>query len=161
MKLIKRMHDDKRGFSVSAPHPEGKDWTITLLSVRWGKTGRGIHLYWDWIKKVIVNELTDEVPVPPPSPSPPPSHWAEDDEPIHLWFDLTYSNYLCLPRSVLQSMPHTWQVQLCDLLDQMEDSFGYLDWPRYRVSAIDRSTGRFMKDPIPHYNRGRTRLEPR
>lgn len=34
--------------------------------------------------------------------------WHEEPEPIHLWFNLTYANYLCLPRSVLQSMPQEW-----------------------------------------------------
>lgn len=86
--------------------------------------------------------------------------YAEDNEPIHLWFNFTYANYLCLPRSVLQSMPVEWQRKFVDLLCDLDDKFDHLDWPSYRVSAVDKSTGRFISDPIPHYNRGRTRLEP-
>lgn len=87
--------------------------------------------------------------------------WENDSEPIHTWFNLTYANYLCLPRSVLQSMPQKWQAEFCELLDELHESFGHLDWPTYRVNAVDSSTGRFKKDPIPHYRRGRTRLEAR
>lgn len=87
------------------------------------------------------------------------SSYAGEPEPIHLWFNLTYANYLCLPRSVLQSMPQEWQARFCEMLDEMREMYGHLDWPSYRVSAVDRETGRFISDPIPHYNRGRTRLK--
>lgn len=86
-------------------------------------------------------------------------NWQDDPEPIHLWFGLTYANYLVIPRSVLQSMPQPWQAGFCELLGEMHEAFGHLDWPGYRVNAVDRSTGRFKRDPIPHYNRGRTRLD--
>jgi hypothetical protein len=84
---------------------------------------------------------------------------ADDFEAIHTWFSLTYANYLCLPRSVLQSMPDEWQKNFVELLEEMDESYGDLDWPRYRVIAIGND-GRFIKDPIPHYNRGRTKIEP-
>lgn len=83
------------------------------------------------------------------------------DVDIHAWFGLTYANYLVLPRSVLQSMPEEWQHRFTAMVDEAHDTFPDLDWPSYRVSAVDRSTGRFVRDPIPHYNRGRTRLEAR
>lgn len=87
--------------------------------------------------------------------------WHEDPEPIHLWFNLTYANYLVLPRSVLQSMPQEWQAKFCTLLSEMHEAFGHLDWPsRYAVSVRGKG-GHYARDPIPHYNRGRTRLEPR
>lgn len=83
-----------------------------------------------------------------------------DFEPIHTWFSLTYANYLVLPRSVLQSMPNEWQARLVKLLNEMEEVYGGLDWPTYAVNARERHGGRFIKDPIPHYNRGRTRVPP-
>lgn len=83
---------------------------------------------------------------------------ADEREAIHAWFNLTYANYLTLPRSVLQSMPDEWQTKFVALLEEMEQVYGGLDWPDYIVTA--RSNGRFIKDPIPHYNRGRTRVEP-
>lgn len=79
---------------------------------------------------------------------------------IHGWFGLTYANYLTLPRAVLQSMPGEWQERFVAMLHELDESYGHLDWPySYRVSAIDVN-GRFVKDPIPHYNRGRTYIEP-
>jgi hypothetical protein len=82
-----------------------------------------------------------------------------DHEAIHLWFGLTYANYLVMPRSILQSMPDEWQKKFVLLLNEARETFPDLDWPSYRCMAVDESTGRFIKDPIPHYNRGRTRLE--
>lgn len=87
--------------------------------------------------------------------------WKAEPEPIHLWFNLTYANYLCLPRSVLQSMPQEWQARFCEMLGELDDAFGHLEWPSYRVSAVDKSNGQFISDPIPHYNRGRTKLTPK
>lgn len=124
---------------------------------------------------------------------------------IHTWFNLTYANYLVVPRSVLQSMPEDWQHRFVACLREMEDAFGHLDWPVYDVRTLARepevigheecfSCGGngwigdpeltcaecdgegeveidhryetpeevgFRLDPIPHYNRGRTKLEPR
>jgi hypothetical protein len=79
------------------------------------------------------------------------------DGPIHEWFELTYASYLTLPRSVLQSMPIEWQERFVACLRELGEEFDYLDWPRYTVSART-SDGRFRRDPIPNYWRGRTRL---
>lgn len=87
-------------------------------------------------------------------------HWKDNPEAIHLWFSLSYSNYLVLPRSVLQSMPPEWQQQFCTLLDQLREEFGELPWPHSYMVCARRSDGKFIKDEIPHYNRGRTKLDP-
>ncbi len=84
----------------------------------------------------------------------------ESFEAIHLWFELTYANYLVLPRAVLQSMPDPWQAKFVALLEEMQAAYGHLDWPAYAVNARGEG-GRFIKDPIPHYNRGRTHIEPK
>lgn len=126
-----------------------------------------------------------------------------DDEPVHTWFELTYANYLVLPRSVLQSMPAWWQRRFVEMLEQLHGAYGQLDWPDYEVEAVDRvafsdlteverlaagytvepadpddedaldqwyspdgdevdhchdTFARPRRDPIPHYNRGRTRI---
>jgi hypothetical protein len=79
---------------------------------------------------------------------------------IHEWFSLSYASYLTLPRSVLQSMPDEWQKRFVAMLGDLDQAYGHLDWPAYRVSAVD-DRGRFITDPIPRYNRGRTRIPPR
>lgn len=87
--------------------------------------------------------------------------WPHDyveHEAVHRWFELTYANYLVMPRSVLQSMPDEWQAKFVKLMEEAFEMFGGLPWPDYTVQA--RQGGRFIKDPIPHYNRGRTRIEP-
>lgn len=43
---------------------------------------------------------------------------------IHLWFGLTYSNYLVLHRSILQSAPEEWQHRFTALLDELRGMMG-------------------------------------
>lgn len=38
-----RWHPDRRGFTVNAPHPQSEVFSLTVLSVRWAKRGRGVH----------------------------------------------------------------------------------------------------------------------
>jgi len=83
-------------------------------------------------------------------------HLTEHDEDIHTWFGLTYANYLVLPRSLLQSMPEAWQHRFINCLREMETAFWHIEQAdRYSVQARG-ADGRFVKDPVPHYNRGRT-----
>lgn len=89
--------------------------------------------------------------------------YSEDEEPIHLWFNLTYASYLVLPRSALQSMPLDWQREFVDCLQELESA---IDFPRlpgtYIVLLRDESTGKMMSpqkyDPLLEYERGRRRL---
>jgi hypothetical protein len=72
---------------------------------------------------------------------------------IHHWFGLSYSNYLVLPRAVLQSMPEAWQARFVGMLDELRKAAeqAHLESPsRYRVHAIDAG-GRYVCDPVPHY----------
>lgn len=77
------------------------------------------------------------------------------EDPIHVWFGLTYASYLVLPRVALVSMPYNWQKRLVKLLDEMEEAF-YPDnllpseTSHYKVFLTDNS-GRFVKDPLRHY----------
>lgn len=93
----------------------------------------------------------------PPESREAPDHGERD---VHAWFGLTYANYLVVPRSVLQSMPEDWQHRFTSLMNEVDESFGHLDWPDYRVLAVG-ANGKFRRDPIPHYNRGRTRRRRR
>jgi hypothetical protein len=138
-----------------------------------------------------------------------------EHEAIHAWFGLTYSNYLVLPRTLLQSMPDQWQAKFVALLEEMQEAFAHVEMAEaYKVEAAtehelgeltfrqlsvlgiserqapcsldhihgagygcdtlyvydsaaesdmprDRRVLLPCRDPVPHYNRGRTRIEPR
>ena len=81
---------------------------------------------------------------------------AESEEPIHNWFELTYANYLAIPRSVLQSMPDEWQKKFVLLMDELDET---IDWrrPGIRVTLHDER-GRFVRDELVDYERGRRRI---
>lgn len=49
------------------------------------------------------------------------------DGPVHTWFSLTYSNYLVLPRTLMQSMPLEWQERLTGCLDEMRTAFEHIE----------------------------------
>jgi hypothetical protein len=78
---------------------------------------------------------------------------------IHEYFGLTYSNYLVLPRLVLQSMPDEWQQEFVKMLYQIPELLG-TEWEPergYRVLALD-SIKKVQKDPYSNYERGRRKL---
>lgn len=134
-----------------------------------------------------------------------------NDEPergIHEWFELSYANYLVLPRTLLQSMPAEWQLRMVSCLEELHTAFRHVPQAEaYEVTAgkeftladlsdrqleylgyarednelegEDAETHYYNRrgdeishpdcyrvvwptdDPVPHYNRGRTRIEPR
>lgn len=53
--------------------------------------------------------------------------YTEADVDIHLWFNLTYANYLVLHRSLLQSMPLDWQRRFVASLDQLQAAYAHLE----------------------------------
>lgn len=77
---------------------------------------------------------------------------------IHEWFELTYAQYLTIPRSVLQSMPDEWQCKFVALLTELDDA---IDWRpktgKYWVQLRDGS-GRIVSDPLRDYERGRRKV---
>lgn len=79
-------------------------------------------------------------------------------EPIHDWFELTYAQYLTIPRSVLQSMPQGWQARMVVCLEELDAA---IDWRpaegRYWVELRD-AKGRIRSDPLKDYERGRRRI---
>lgn len=85
---------------------------------------------------------------------------AEQQEAIHSFFGLTYSNYLILPRSVLQSMSDEWQYKFVNLIEQIPKAIDEYFEPAggYRVFALDENK-KFAKDPYSNYMRGRRKLK--
>lgn len=76
---------------------------------------------------------------------------------VHDWFELTYAQYLTIPRSIMESMPEEWQARMVACLEELGETF---DWipinGRYWVQLKDGS-GRYAHDPLMEYrhpNRG-------
>lgn len=80
------------------------------------------------------------------------------DEPIHEWFELSYAQYLTVPRSVLQSMPKEWQDRFVKCLVELDKK---IDWRpregRYWVKLKD-DKGINIHDSLMDYERGRRRV---
>ena len=83
------------------------------------------------------------------------------NEDIHEWFELSYCNYQVLHRSLLQSMPGGWQHRFVECLRELDAAYSHLKMPMVYAVTPRGENGRFIKEPIPHYNRGRTYVEPR
>jgi len=86
----------------------------------------------------------------------------ESDEPIHEFFELSYANYLTLPRCALQTMPFEWQRRFVALLEEMRATIDEDFEPEggYQVNALDGDS-RVTDDPYADYERGRRRLRVR
>ena len=89
-----------------------------------------------------------------------------DDEPIHEYFGLTYSQFLVLSRTALQSMPIEWQRRFVKLLEKLNNEIDNLEpeWPWcYHVTVRHVGTGKFgslaKADQLGSYDRGRARVE--
>jgi hypothetical protein len=98
-----------------------------------------------------------------------------NEDAIHHWFELTYAEYLTIPRSVLQSMPDAWQARFVQCLEELDAT---IDWRpkrgQYRVMLCetdeewDENEGRYfdiwgieLRDPLMDYQRGRRRIPHR
>ena len=83
---------------------------------------------------------------------------STDSEPIHLWFNLTYSSYLVLQRTLLQSMPTEWQVRFVRCLEELDAAFGD-QMPDVSYSVRTRIDGKYAHDPLADYQRGRRTIQ--
>ena len=126
-----------------------------------------------------------------------------ETEAIHRFFGLTYSNYLVLHRTLMQSMPDDWQRRAVAVFEELERAFRHVERPdafivlpateceysdlnandmaELGITQSDEDEEDFYydkdgtqhqawdrmlvptgaDDPVPHYQRGRTRIEPR
>ena len=74
-----------------------------------------------------------------------------EEDPIHIWFELSYAQYLTIPRSVLQSMSYEWQKRFVKCLEELDESFNWRpEEGRYWVRLKD-GEGRFIRDPLMEY----------
>ena len=77
-----------------------------------------------------------------------------EESPIHVWFELSYAQFLTVPRLVLESMPMAWQKEMAKLLEEMDNTF---DWRpeegRYWVK-LRNEKGKFCDAPLWDYRHG-------
>lgn len=88
-------------------------------------------------------------------------------ERLHLYFGLSYANYLVVPRSILQSMPDEWQGKCATLLEEMQGKLleHNIGWPldgHKQVVVLLRPGEEEIEpdypDALADYQRGRRRL---
>ena len=76
------------------------------------------------------------------------------ESPINEWFELSYAQFLTVPRIVMEHMPIEWQRQMVKLLSEMDETF---DWRpregRYWVRLRD-DHGRFSEPDLCDYRHG-------
>lgn len=86
-------------------------------------------------------------------------HHSESTEPVHSWFELSYAQYLTIPRTALQSMPEAWQQRFVECLEELDAA---IDWRpkdgQYWVVMRDGNRNRFLSDPLMDYQRGRRKV---
>ena len=83
-------------------------------------------------------------------------------EPIHEWFGLSYSNYLVLQRTVLQSISTELQERFVKCLEDITEELGdpsdanggYDDY----LVKLRNDDGQFIHDDLADYERGRRRV---
>jgi hypothetical protein len=76
-------------------------------------------------------------------------------EPIHNYFELSYAQYIAIPRTVLQSMPIEWQIRFVECMTELDET---IDWRQNYYVYLRDDKGRFMNDPFADYDRGRRQL---
>lgn len=75
------------------------------------------------------------------------------EETIHYWFELSYAQYLTVPRSVMEAMPEEWQKKMVKLLNELDETYDWRpDKGRYWCRLKD-DNGRFVHDPLMEYRR--------
>ena len=77
---------------------------------------------------------------------------------LHLWWGLSYAQYLTVPRSVMQSMPDDWQWRMAELLAEMDDAIDWRPKEGCYWCMLRGADGRYTLDPLADYQRGRRRL---
>jgi hypothetical protein len=83
---------------------------------------------------------------------------------LHTWWELSYSSYLVIPRSLMQSMPDEWQRRMAELLDEGHEIIHKhgVEWPpkdhSIAVQLRHDPSGHFVSDDLADYQRGLRRL---
>lgn len=82
-----------------------------------------------------------------------PSEPICTDYSLDLWFELSYAQFLTVPRLVMKSMPTEWQEKMAQLLREMDDTFDWRPDGQYWVRLRD-DHGRFKDPELCDYRHG-------
>ena len=66
---------------------------------------------------------------------------------IHNYFELSYANFLVLPRTVMMDMPTEWQKKFVALLDELDDATNWRDELDSDIEVHFKSNGRYCEIP--------------
>ncbi len=73
--------------------------------------------------------------------------------PVSGWFELSYAQFLTVPRLVMESMPIEWRRKMVQLIQEMDDTFDWRPEGQYWVRLRDKQ-GRFCEAPLADYRHG-------
>ena len=68
-----------------------------------------------------------------------------DRKDLWLWFGISYSSWLTLPRAMMHEMPKEWQEKMAELLFEWDETWNTEDTPSPYVIA--RKDNKFTKWP--------------
>lgn len=70
---------------------------------------------------------------------------------LQMLFELSYANYLTVPRSVMEAMPKKWGDSMAALLKELDDTFDWRPKEGRYWCQLRNSRGRFVYDPLLNY----------
>lgn len=73
------------------------------------------------------------------------------DDPVHIWFGLSYAQYITVPRSIMEAMPYAWQKKMVQLLKELDSTFEWLPKEGRYWCRLKDEKGRFVDDPLMEY----------
>lgn len=73
---------------------------------------------------------------------------------VHDWFELSYAQFLTIPRLVMQSMPPEWQIKMVVLLKELDDTFDWRPEEGQYWVRLRKDDGTFAEAPLGDYRRG-------
>jgi len=60
---------------------------------------------------------------------------------IHKWFELSYAQYLTVPRSIMEAMPDAWQTKMAELLNELDVTYNWRPEGQYRCTLHEPDYG--------------------
>lgn len=71
--------------------------------------------------------------------------------PIHLFFELSYAQYLTIPRSILQAMDPEWKERMAKCLNELDETFNWRPSEGKYWVQLKNDLGMYVKDPLMEY----------